>query len=170
MNKAYVLVTQEERHKTIIRSRDDRTEVLSLSAQSCCDSTTVLERPPCTHCGNPVMIMITATKESGIHWGDVIRVAAEATTDEDLHLGIQAEDVVRTLLPMQARSTAHNSDSVQQSAATSAPLFTAEQFQRLLSLIDSSVPPLKSSQDHITRIPIGVGKLRNGVGCITMSQ
>ncbi|KAK1395531.1 hypothetical protein POM88_005394 [Heracleum sosnowskyi] len=54
INKAYALVTQEERHHTIVRSRDDKTESEAMTfATQALRSTApkAYQRASCTYCG-----------------------------------------------------------------------------------------------------------------------
>lgn len=54
INKAYSLASQEERHHSIVRSRDDKTEIMSFAAQARSlsrDDYAPPQRPTCTFCG-----------------------------------------------------------------------------------------------------------------------
>ncbi|XP_074298411.1 uncharacterized protein LOC141629285 [Silene latifolia] len=58
INKAFSLATQEERHKSIVRDRDDKTEAMSFAVQASSSSSTPPQAPApapltCTFCTKP---------------------------------------------------------------------------------------------------------------------
>uniref|UniRef100_A0A803LHS0 Retroviral polymerase SH3-like domain-containing protein n=1 Tax=Chenopodium quinoa TaxID=63459 RepID=A0A803LHS0_CHEQI len=117
LNKAFSLATQEERHRSIIRDRDDKSQALSFAVQASQNSSSLQPNPTssspstCSHCGR-----------TGGRGQQVPAAANTARATNQQHDG----------------DTDPNNGFHQANNIATPPGFTSEQVQHIITLLESS--------------------------------
>ncbi|KAL2940785.1 Retrovirus-related Pol polyprotein from transposon TNT 1-94 [Bienertia sinuspersici] len=156
LNKAFSMVSQEERHKSIIREREE-TAAVSFTAQapsiqpivSARLSSTSYQRPYCTHCHRHGHVYDTcyqrigfppSTQGRGRGRGGRGRGGGRDKSNQHIPLAATSSSVPATANAATVADTPHytNNSSAASSSTPVIPGLNSDQVQRLLSLITTS--------------------------------
>lgn len=147
LGKAFSLVTQEERHKTIIRDRDDKTSMVSFAAQSSLTPPTSKPTSPstynpvtCTYCGRTGHDYERCFQRIGYPNGLRGRGRGRPGRGRGGSSSSgRGQHHIATANVATAQQTVDTSPLASTSGtASSIPGLSAEQVQRLLTLLDTS--------------------------------
>ncbi|XP_021735390.1 uncharacterized protein LOC110702054 [Chenopodium quinoa] len=177
LNKAFSLATQEERHKDIIRARDDKTDAMSFAVQAATHTPSKQSIPPaitpmvCTHCGRQGHEVQFCYQLHGYPSNSRGRGRGRGSGrgrgggQAGRGLGSSSNAVAHNAMSSTPRRGDNNNSSSSTAASvTSLPGLNAEQMQRLLTLLDTSSTNDKLNGPHYEDGYWSVGSL--GMGCM----
>lgn len=150
LNKAFSLATQEERHQSIVRARDTKTEAMSFAVQASSPSLSSHDsggtRPKCTFCGRlghtyercyQRIGFPPSTRGRGRGRGNSGRGGAAPSAGRNSHHPVGGSVQLQAAANAAQAPRSSNSSSPM-SQPTSTPGLNTDQMTKLLQLLDST--------------------------------